>query len=66
MRPEPLDIVIIALIALLIFGANRIPETARAMGEAIREFKDALAGKDDEPKTDAAKDTAPDSRRDTT
>lgn len=46
-RPEPLDLVLILLIALLLFGANRIPETARAMGKGIREFRDALAGKED-------------------
>ncbi|MEW5721424.1 MAG: twin-arginine translocase TatA/TatE family subunit [Chloroflexota bacterium] len=31
------------------FGANRLPETARAMGKSIREFRDALAGKEDKP-----------------
>jgi sec-independent protein translocase protein TatA len=45
-RPEPLDLVLIALIAILLFGANRLPETARAIGKAIREFKNGLAGKD--------------------
>jgi sec-independent protein translocase protein TatA len=40
-----LDLVLIALIAILLFGANRLPETARAMGKAIREFKNGLAGK---------------------
>lgn len=41
-RPEPLDIVIIALVAMLFFGANRLPESARAIGKAIREFKAAI------------------------
>lgn len=50
-RPEPLDLVLILLVALLLFGANRLPETARAMGKAIREFKDALAGKDESKTT---------------
>jgi len=52
LRPEPLDIVIILLVAILLFGANRLPESARAMGTALREFKDALAGKETE--SDAA------------
>jgi sec-independent protein translocase protein TatA len=64
-RPEPLDIVLIVLVGLLLFGASRLPETARAMGKAIREFKDALAGKEVETKENDAKNTAPDSRRDT-
>jgi sec-independent protein translocase protein TatA len=50
-RPEPLDIVLIALVAILIFGANRLPEVARSMGKAIRGFKEGLAGKEDNPKT---------------
>lgn len=62
-RPEPLDIVLIILVALLLFGASRLPETGRAIGRAIREFKDALTGKDEESKTNAAKNPS-DSRRD--
>ncbi len=46
-RPEPLDLVLIALVAILIFGANRLPETARAIGQAIRGFREGLAGKED-------------------
>lgn len=48
LRPEPLDIVIIALIALLLFGANRLPETTRSIGKAIREFKAGIAGREEE------------------
>jgi sec-independent protein translocase protein TatA len=46
-RPEPWDIVVILLVALLFFGAKRLPETARAIGKGIREFRDALAGKNE-------------------
>lgn len=46
-RPEPLDLLLIALVAVLIFGANRLPELARAFGKAIRGFKEGLAGKDE-------------------
>ncbi len=50
LRPEPLDIVIILFVAFLLFGGiNRLPEATRAMGKAIREFRVALAEKDDEP-----------------
>lgn len=41
-RPEPFDLVIILVVAMLLFGANRLPETARAIGKGIREFRDAL------------------------
>lgn len=55
-RPEPLDLVIIMIIGLLLFGANRLPETARAIGKAMREFRDAVSGKDET--TSQARDTA--------
>jgi len=35
------EIVVILLILLLVFGAKRIPEIARSLGKASREFKDA-------------------------
>jgi sec-independent protein translocase protein TatA len=37
----PLEIGLIFLVILLVFGAKRIPEIARGMGKGIREFKDA-------------------------
>ncbi len=52
-RPEPFDIVLIAIAAMLLFGANRLPEVARSIGKAISEFKNGLAGNDadDKPQT---------------
>ena len=35
------ELLIILLIAVLIFGAGRIPEIARSLGKAIKEFKKA-------------------------
>ena len=35
------ELLIIFLIVLLLFGASRIPEVARAMGKGIRDFKRA-------------------------
>lgn len=32
---------VILLVVLVFFGANKIPEIARGMGKGIREFKDA-------------------------
>ena len=64
LRPEPLDIVIILLVAMFLFGANRLPESARAVGKAIREFKDALAGKENESPKHETKEARSDSQRD--
>jgi sec-independent protein translocase protein TatA len=45
----PLEIVIILIIALIIFGPKRLPELGKSMGRGIREFKNSLTSdKDDE------------------
>jgi sec-independent protein translocase protein TatA len=35
------EILIVLVIAVVIFGANRIPELGRGLGKGIRNFKDA-------------------------
>ena len=37
----PMEILLIFLAILLIFGAKRIPEIARGMGKGIKEFRSA-------------------------
>ena len=53
--PGPLEIVVILLVVLLLFGAKRLPEMGRALGEGIREFKktikDVSEGSDNKNKT---------------
>ena len=36
------ELLVIALIALLVFGAKRLPEVGAAMGKSIREFKRSM------------------------
>ena len=52
-RPDPLDIGLSLIAAMLLFDASRLPEVARSIGRAIREFRTGLAGNDtdDKPKT---------------
>lgn len=45
--PGPLEVVVILVVVLLLFGAKRLPEIGRALGEGIREFKKSLKGDDD-------------------
>ena len=47
----PWEIILLLLLALLLFGAKRLPEIGRSMGRGMREFKDSVSGKDvdDEP-----------------
>jgi sec-independent protein translocase protein TatA len=37
----PMELLVIFLVILLLFGAKRIPEIARGLGKGIREFKGA-------------------------
>lgn len=41
---SPTHIVLLLLIALLLFGAKRLPEIGRSLGTGMREFKDSLTG----------------------
>jgi TatA/E family protein of Tat protein translocase len=44
---SPVHLIIILVIALLILGPGKLPETGAAVGHAIREFRHAMDGKDD-------------------
>jgi sec-independent protein translocase protein TatA len=41
----PAEIVLLLLLALLLFGAKRLPEIGRSLGSGMREFKDSVTGK---------------------
>jgi sec-independent protein translocase protein TatA len=47
----PWEIVLLLLLALLLFGAKRLPEIGRSLGSGMREFKDSVSGmgKHDDP-----------------
>ena len=40
--PGPMEIIVILLVILLLFGAKRLPEIGKALGDGIREFKKAI------------------------
>ncbi|MDQ3719766.1 MAG: twin-arginine translocase TatA/TatE family subunit [Actinomycetota bacterium] len=44
----PLEIVIVLVIVLIIFGPKRLPDLGRSMGKGMREFKQSVTGKDDD------------------
>jgi len=41
------ELLVILVIIILIFGANRLPEIGRGIGKGIRNFKDATKDGDD-------------------
>jgi sec-independent protein translocase protein TatA len=40
----PMEIVLLLVLALLLFGAKRLPEIGRSLGSGMREFKDSISG----------------------
>ncbi len=41
--PGPMELVLIFLVILLLFGAKRIPDILRSFGEGIKEFKKGMS-----------------------
>ncbi len=39
------ELIIVLVIALLVFGASRLPEVGKSLGRAIREFKEGFESK---------------------
>ncbi|HTR75945.1 MAG TPA: twin-arginine translocase TatA/TatE family subunit [Solirubrobacterales bacterium] len=45
----PLEIGIVLIIALVVFGPKRLPDLGHSLGRGIREFKGSVTGETDEP-----------------
>jgi sec-independent protein translocase protein TatA len=41
----PMELVIVAVVALLVLGPTRLPSAGRSLGQSIREFRDAIGGR---------------------
>src|SRR5215203_6549447 len=52
----PLEIAVVLVIVLIIFGPKRLPELGQSMGRGIREFKSSISG-------DKDKDSSEETRR---
>jgi sec-independent protein translocase protein TatA len=50
------ELLLILLIVIIIFGAGKLPQLGKGMGEGIRNFRNSLKGdnppKDEPPRTD--------------
>jgi sec-independent protein translocase protein TatA len=44
----PLEIIVVLIIALIVFGPKRLPELGRSLGRGIREFRGSIGGDDDD------------------
>jgi sec-independent protein translocase protein TatA len=61
----PTHLVVIAIVAVLLFGSKKLPGLGRGIGEGLREFKDGIKGIASElnETTDEAKSAAPKAER---
>jgi sec-independent protein translocase protein TatA len=44
----PLEVVVVLIIALIVFGPKRLPELGRSLGKGIREFRGSVSGESDD------------------
>ena len=61
MAVTPVSLIVIAVVALIIFGPKKLPQFGRAVGSTLKEFKDATKGlaedDEDDDKTNKTDDT---------
>ena len=52
------ELLLILIIVVVIFGAGKLPQLGRGLGEGIHNFRDSLKGKEDKPALDEPKKQA--------
>lgn len=55
----PLEIAIVLIIALVVFGPKRLPELGKSLGRGIQEFRGTIGGDKGEPDEPAAIEPSP-------
>lgn len=50
------ELLLILLLIVIIFGAGKLPQLGKGLGEGIRNFKSAIRGDGENKKDDASKD----------
>jgi sec-independent protein translocase protein TatA len=54
---SPWHILLIIIVALLLFGPNKLPELGRGFGKMFKEFKDATNGKSNDERSSSDTDS---------
>jgi sec-independent protein translocase protein TatA len=54
----PMELVIVLVIALIVLGPKRLPDAGKSLGRGMREFKDAISGRDDDEHEDTVLEPA--------
>ena len=47
----PTELILILLIVIIIFGARKLPDLGRSIGEGIKNFKKSMSAKDETDNT---------------
>jgi sec-independent protein translocase protein TatA len=55
--PSPMELIIILIVVLIVFGPKRLPDLGRSLGRGMREFKDSVTGKDKDELPEGTADT---------
>jgi sec-independent protein translocase protein TatA len=45
----PMEIILVLIVALIVFGPKKLPELGKSLGKGIHEFKGTISGEDKEP-----------------
>jgi sec-independent protein translocase protein TatA len=46
---SPTHVILLLVVVLMLFGAKRLPELGRSLGTGLRDFKQSLDGKPEDP-----------------
>jgi sec-independent protein translocase protein TatA len=52
----PLELVVVLIIALVVFGPKRLPELGKSLGKGIREFRGSVSGEDKDDEDDRVRE----------
>jgi sec-independent protein translocase protein TatA len=55
----PLELAIVLVVALIVFGPKRLPELGRSMGRGMREFRTSVKGEGDGDAAQGKADATP-------
>lgn len=55
------ELIVILLIVVVLFGANKLPQLGKGLGEGIRSFKKSFGGDDEKPASTNTTSTPSDS-----
>ncbi len=56
---NPIHLMLLLVILLLVFGAKRLPEMGRSLGDGLRGFKESMSGQPTVQHLDSAAPQAP-------